>query len=84
MSSNVIPLTPRPGPAGGDTASGISTGRNLDALPLLLAVPDAAKLLGISRSAAYRLANAGELPCCRLGGRIYVITAQLFEMVGAA
>jgi excisionase family DNA binding protein len=49
-------------------------------LPLLLAVPHAAKLLGISRAAAYRLAASGELPVRRLGGRIYVVTAGLREL----
>ncbi|WP_405160818.1 helix-turn-helix domain-containing protein [Nocardia sp. NBC_01499] len=53
-------------------------------LPLLLAVPRAAKLMGISRSAGYRLAHAGELPIKPLGGRIYVITARLREMMEAA
>jgi excisionase family DNA binding protein len=55
-----------------------------DSLPMLLAVPRAAKLLGISRSAAYRLADTGELPVRRLGGRIYVVTAKLFDLVEAA
>jgi excisionase family DNA binding protein len=55
-----------------------------DDLPMLLAVPRAAKLLGISRSAAYRLAESGELPVRRLGGRIYVVTAKLFDLVDAA
>ena len=55
-----------------------------DDLPMLLAVPRAAKLLGISRSAAYRLAESGELPVRRLGGRIYVVTAKLFDLVEAA
>ncbi|NTY60123.1 helix-turn-helix domain-containing protein [Mycolicibacterium sphagni] len=50
-------------------------------LPLLLAVPHAAKLLGISRAAAYRLVAAGELPVRRLGGRIYVVTAGLRDVV---
>jgi predicted DNA-binding transcriptional regulator AlpA len=50
-------------------------------LPLLLAVPHAARLLGISRAAAYRLAAADELPVRRLGGRIYVVTAGLRELV---
>lgn len=48
-----------------------------DALPLLLSVPRAAALLGISRSAGYRLAESGELPTRRMGGRVYVITARL-------
>ena len=49
-------------------------------LPLLLAVPRAAQLLGISRAAAYRLAASGELPIRRLGGRVYVVTAGLREL----
>ena len=39
-------------------------------LPVFLEVPFAAKLLGISRSAAYRHVDAGELPSKRLGGRV--------------
>ncbi|GIH08099.1 hypothetical protein Rhe02_61660 [Rhizocola hellebori] len=54
---------------------------NFDEMPLLLEVPKAAKLLGISRSAAYRLASSGDIPSKRLGGRIYVITARLAELV---
>jgi excisionase family DNA binding protein len=49
-------------------------------LPLLLAVPHAAKLLGISRAAAYRLVASGELPVRRLGGRVYVVTSGLREI----
>ncbi len=49
-------------------------------LPLLLAVPRAAQLLGISRAAAYRLAASGALPVRRLGGRVYVVTAGLREL----
>jgi excisionase family DNA binding protein len=55
-----------------------------DELPMLLPVTRAAQMLGISRSAAYRLAESGELPTRRLGGRIYVVTAKLFELVEAA
>lgn len=49
--------------------------------PLLLTVPRAATLLGISRATAYRLAASGELPVRRLGGRVYVVTAGLRELV---
>jgi excisionase family DNA binding protein len=52
-------------------------------LPLLLAVPRAAELLGISRAAAYRLAATGELPIRRLGGRVYVVTAGLRELMAS-
>jgi hypothetical protein len=54
-----------------------------DQLPLLLAVPRAAAILGISRAAAYRLAASGELPVRRLGGRVYVVTAELRELVAS-
>ena len=50
-------------------------------LPLLIAVPEAAKLLGISRAAAYRFASAGDLPIKRLGRRVYVVTARLREFI---
>ena len=53
----------------------------LDGLPLLITVPVAAKLLGISRAAAYRHANAGELPVKHLGRRLYVITARLRDFI---
>ncbi len=52
-----------------------------DGLPLLIPVPRAAKLLGISRAAAYRFANAGDLPTKRLGRRIYVVSAKLREFI---
>jgi predicted DNA-binding transcriptional regulator AlpA len=51
-------------------------------LPALLTVPRAAALLGISRASAYRYAATGELPIRRLGGRIYVITTKLRELIG--
>jgi excisionase family DNA binding protein len=54
-----------------------------DDLPLLLAVPRAATLLGISRAAAYRLVASGELPVRRLGGRVYIVTAGLRELVAS-
>jgi excisionase family DNA binding protein len=52
-------------------------------LPLLLAVSRAAELLGISRAAAYRLVSSGELPVGRLGGRVYVVTAGLRELMAS-
>lgn len=54
-----------------------------DGLPVLLAVPQAAAILGISRAAAYRLASAGELPVRRLGGRVYIVTAELQQLVAS-
>ena len=55
-----------------------------EGLPLLIAVPVAAKLLGLSRSTAYRLALTGDLPVRRIGGRVYVVTARLRKFVDAA
>jgi len=52
-----------------------------DGLPLLIPVPQAAKLLGISRAAAYRFASAGDLPTKRLGRRVYVVSAKLREFI---
>jgi excisionase family DNA binding protein len=57
------------------------TTSTFDELPLLLPVPRAATLLGISRASAYRLVATGELPSRRLGGRVYVVTAELRELV---
>lgn len=51
--------------------------RRWETLPLLLSIPRTALLLGISRSAAYRLAESHELPVKRMGGRVYVVTARL-------
>jgi excisionase family DNA binding protein len=51
-------------------------------LPVLLHVEQACRLLGISRSAGYRAATAGDLPILRLGRRIYVPTAPLLAMLG--
>jgi hypothetical protein len=50
---------------------------DVDSLPLLLGVPLAARLLGISRSAGYRAALSGELASRRLGGRIYIVSSSL-------
>ncbi len=50
-------------------------------LPLLISVPQAARLLGISRAAAYRFASAGELPTKRLGRRVYVVSAKLRHFI---
>lgn len=56
----------------------------LDELPLLIPIPLAAELLGISRSAAYRFAASGDLPTTHLGGRVYVVTARLQMLLESA
>lgn len=51
-----------------------------DDLPLLVSVPHAAKLIGVSRSAAYRLVASGELASAHMGGRVYVRTAAIARL----
>jgi hypothetical protein len=53
------------------------------ARPLLITIPDAAKLLGLSRLGAYRAAACGDLPVIHLGGRIYVVRARLRALLEA-
>lgn len=48
----------------------------------MISVLDAAKVLGISRSYAYMMANTGELPAVRLGRRILVPVASLRDLAG--
>jgi excisionase family DNA binding protein len=50
--------------------------------PPTISVEHAAKVLGVSRSAAYRAVAAGQLPSLRLGRRLYVPTAPLLAMLG--
>ncbi len=52
--------------------------------PMLITVPKAARLLGISRSAAYRCAASGDLPTTHLGGRVYVVTSRLQQLLESA
>jgi predicted DNA-binding transcriptional regulator AlpA len=59
----------------------VRSGDPFEGLPLLIPVPRAAKLPGISRAAAYRFASAGDLPTKRLGRRVYVVSAKLREFI---
>lgn len=54
---------------------------DFDDLPALISVPRAAEIIGLSRASAYRLADSGELPSRRLGGRIFVITSKLDSFI---
>lgn len=71
-------------PAGPEAAQPHEHVDALDGLPILIPVPRAAKLLGISRSAAYRCAASGDLPTTHLGGRVYVVTRRLQELLESA
>ncbi len=46
-------------------------------IPLLLAVPDAARLLGIGTTFAWELVRTGDLPSVKLGRRVLVPRAAL-------
>lgn len=45
-------------------------------------VPEAGRVLGISRGSAYEAARSGDLPTIRIGRRVLVPTALLLEMLG--
>ena len=45
-------------------------------------VPEAASLLGISRSTAYECVRRGEIPSLTLGRRVLITRAQLEQLVG--
>lgn len=65
----------------------VEKGHDMDAvaaLPPLISIPTTAKLLGISRSAAYRYAAMGDLPTRHLGGRVYIVTSLLYELISNA
>lgn len=53
----------------------------LEGLPPLIDVARAAAVLGLKRSAAYRHADAGDLPVRRIGGRLYIATAGLHALL---
>lgn len=49
-----------------------SSYKTYDDLPLMLSVPDIAKVLGISRAGAYELAHSKEFPSMKVGSRIII------------
>ncbi|MEY9860087.1 hypothetical protein ABH935_005723 [Catenulispora sp. GAS73] len=53
-------------------------------LPVVLDLPSAARLFGICRTKAYRLAKTGEFPCrvLRVGRQWKVPTADLLAVLG--
>jgi hypothetical protein len=56
--------------------------RKTQDLPAAISVEAAGRLVGVSRSAAYRAAARGDIPTFRLGRRLYVPTVRLLEMLG--
>ena len=55
---------------------------DLDVLPPTITVEEAGELLGLSRSAAYRAADKGDLPTIRFGRRLFVPTPRLLTLLG--
>lgn len=49
--------------------------------PLTITVPEAGRLLGIGRDAAYRAAERGEIPTLKLGRRIVVPVPKLMALL---
>ena len=50
----------------------LNTYRDYNDLPLILSVPEVAKVLGISRAGAYELVRADSFPKIRIGNRIVI------------
>jgi excisionase family DNA binding protein len=50
--------------------------------PRVYTVEQAAGVLAISRSAAYRAVRAGELPSLKVGRRVLIPRARLLELLG--
>ena len=53
----------------------------MEDLRLVVSVPEAARMLGISRTLGYELAARGTLPVLRLGRRLVVSRRRLEEFV---
>jgi excisionase family DNA binding protein len=51
--------------------------------PLLVAVPDAARLLGIGPTFAWELVRAGTIPSVKLGRRVLIPRTALEHLAGA-
>jgi len=51
---------------------------------LTLSVSETAKLLGLSRNAAYEAVHSGQIPSIRFGDRIYVPRAALMKLLEQA
>ena len=49
---------------------------------LCFSIPEAARMLGISRGLAYELARSGQIPVLRLGKRLLVPKIALERMLG--
>ena len=50
---------------------------------MTLSVEHAARLIGISRTTAYRMVQSGELPAVKVGRRVLILKKPLMEMLEA-
>ena len=50
---------------------------------ITLSVEHAARLIGISRTTAYRMVQSGELPAVRVGRRVLILKKPVMEMLEA-
>jgi excisionase family DNA binding protein len=55
-----------------------------DKVVLTYSVPEAGKLLGLSRNGAYEAAARGDLPTIRIGSRLFVPTRAMDELLNSA
>jgi excisionase family DNA binding protein len=65
--------------------TGSPSQRRLDPLetPLLVSVPEAARLLGVGTTFGWAMVRSGEIPSVRLGRRVLVPRAALEQLAGA-
>ena len=49
--------------------------------PVLATLPQAARMLGISRATTYRLVATGEIPSIELAGRRRVVISELLDLI---
>lgn len=54
---------------------------NPNDLPLVLSVPELAKVLGIGRNAAYALVNSGQIRCVHIGKNIRIPQSALMDFL---
>ena len=59
----------------------MNTYQNYSDLPLMLSVPEVAKVLGISRTGAYELVRSAGFPHIRIGNRIVVPRDKFIQWI---
>ena len=64
-----------------ETASTIASGTAIDWSKPTQTVPDACRVLGISRTSGYKGVAAGQIPSIRVGGRVVIPTAALRRLL---